>query len=109
MKQIFKNKKVMIGLASGVIILILALVLFFNFSTPKYTVRFDTTGGDTIAPVKVKENEKVSAPKDPTKENAEFIGWYLDGQKFDFNSKITKNITLEAKWKTDSKIIMEAI
>ena len=27
-----------------------------------------------------------------------FLGWYLDGEKFDFNTPIKKNINLEAKW-----------
>lgn len=47
----------------------------------------------------VEEGEKVKAPKDPSLDDYEFIGWYLDGQIFDFDTKITSDITLVAKFK----------
>ena len=32
-----------------------------------------------------------------------FVGWYKDGEKFDFNTPIKKNINLEAKWEKKEK------
>lgn len=46
----------------------------------------------------VKENELVTELKAPTKENYTFVGWYSGEEKFDFNTKITKDITLMAKY-----------
>ena len=72
----------------------------------KYTVTFDTKGGNTIAPVTVKEGEKVAEPTPaPTKEGFTFDGWYQDvtlNTKFDFNTSVVSNLTLYAKW-TENK------
>ncbi len=64
----------------------------------KYTVTFDTDGGTAIADVEVKKGKTVSEPSAPTKEGYVFVGWQLDGEDFNFSSKIKKNITLFAVW-----------
>lgn len=46
----------------------------------------------------VKEGSKVSAPSVPKKKGYSFKGWYLGTKKYSFNSNVTKNITLQAKW-----------
>ncbi|CAK7041810.1 MAG: hypothetical protein PARBA_01394 [Parabacteroides sp.] len=66
-----------------------------------YTVTFDTDGGNKIAPVPVKANQKVSEPATPVKPDCKFGGWYSDAgkqNKYDFSTPVTKNITLYAKW-----------
>ncbi|WP_018659312.1 InlB B-repeat-containing protein [Allofustis seminis] len=69
---------------------------------PKYTVRFAVDGGSTVDEQTVKEGEKAMKPADdPTKEGHTFAGWYADAFKsvaFDFNSAITRNTTIYAKW-----------
>lgn len=62
----------------------------------KYTVTFKN--GDTETSVKVVENEKVSKPADPKKDGYNFLGWYEGDTIFDFNTAITGNKTLTAKW-----------
>ena len=69
-----------------------------------YTVVFNTDGGSTIANVVVKENEKVSKPKDPTKEGYNFVEWQLNGTKYDFNKVLTENITLKAIWAAKEEV-----
>ena len=64
----------------------------------EYTVTFNTDGGSSVKAQTVKENETASNPSNPTRKWDIFKGWYLDGKLFDFNTKITKNITLTAKW-----------
>ena len=63
----------------------------------KYTVTF-TADGNTYKTVSVLENTKVTKPSNPTKSGYKFIEWQLDNQAFDFNTKITSNITLTAKF-----------
>ncbi len=63
-----------------------------------YTVTFNTLGGSKIDSSIVKENEKVTKPIDPTKDQYCFLGWYLDGIEYDFNTLIDSDITLTAKW-----------
>lgn len=48
--------------------------------------------------IKVKENETVEALTPEEKDNYIFIGWYLDEEKYDFDTKVTKNIILTAKY-----------
>ncbi len=68
-----------------------------------YTVKFDSMGGSKIDDQKVKYQDKAAEPKAPTKSGYTFAGWYTDkkctkGNEFSFDTKITGNITLYAKW-----------
>lgn len=71
----------------------------------KYTVTFDSKGGDTIKTQTVDANAKAIEPNEPTREGYIFKGWYLGTTKFDFNSKVTKNITLVAKWEEKEEVV----
>lgn len=69
--------------------------------TTSYTVTFDTQGGSKIDSIKVNKNSTVVKPEDPTKEGYTFEGWFTDKEcatAYDFDTKVTKNITLYAKW-----------
>ena len=65
----------------------------------EFTVTFDSDGGSAVAAAKVKYNETVKEPTAPTKEGFNFDGWYNGDTKFDFKTKITKDLTLKAQWK----------
>ena len=70
-------------------------------STPQkktFTVTFKSNGGTNVSTQTVVEGNKVSKPNDPTKSGYNFAGWLLNGKEYDFNSAVTSNITLEAKW-----------
>lgn len=68
--------------------------------TPKpekyYTVTFDVDGEKES--VSVKEGEKASEKEAPQKEGYTFLGWYLEDQKYDFETPVSTDITLCAKW-----------
>ena len=67
-----------------------------------YTVTFDTGGGTEIAPLPVVCGERVGRPASPTREGYVFAGWMLDGVEFNFNTPITEDITLTARWIPES-------
>jgi len=70
-------------------------------SVTRYTVKFDTNGGSSVSSATVNKNAKVAEPKTPEKDGYTFGGWYTDkefAEKYDFESKVTKNFTLYAKW-----------
>lgn len=67
-------------------------------NTIKFTVSFDTDGGNEIPNEIVEKYGKVSEPDEPTKSGYDFVCWLLNGEEFDFNTKITKDIKLVAKW-----------
>ena len=64
----------------------------------QFLVTFDSNGGTPIESVKVKEKSQVSKPNDPEKEGYVFLGWTENGKVYDFNTKITKDITLVASY-----------
>lgn len=62
---------------------------------PRINVIFmvDGTVYKTLA---TKENTTVTKPSNPTKKGYRFVEWQLDGNAFDFKTKITTEITLNA-------------
>lgn len=69
----------------------------------KYTVIFDSSEGTSVASQTITEGNKATKPKDPTRSGYSFVEWQLSGKKYDFNSKVTSNITLKAVWKEEIK------
>jgi uncharacterized repeat protein (TIGR02543 family) len=65
-----------------------------------YTVTFNSNEGSNVNSQSVLEGEKAIKPSNPTKDNYEFVGWFLEGETeaYDFNTPITSNIELIAKW-----------
>lgn len=69
-----------------------------------YTVTFNTGDKKDAITKQIKQNETVAKPKNPEKEGYAFGGWYTDKaltKKYDFDSKVTKDFTLYAKWVKD--------
>lgn len=64
----------------------------------KYTVTFDSNGGSKVSSKEVTSGSKVSKPSNPIRTGYKFSGWTLNNKAYDFNSKVTSNITLVAKW-----------
>ncbi len=73
-------------------------------SLTHYTVRFDNDGGNAIANQNVSKNNKATEPRAPVKDGYVFDGWYTDSEfasEYNFDTKITGDITLYAKWIED--------
>ena len=72
--------------------------------TEEYTVTFNAYGGfPTPDEQHVKSGEKAVLPVEPTLKGYIFAFWYLGEDKqnataYDFNTPVTENITLTAKW-----------
>ena len=67
----------------------------------KYTVKFETNGGTTVANKSVTRNALLAEPTAPTKDGYTFDGWYTDKElttAYNFDTKVTKGFTLYAKW-----------
>ena len=84
----------------------------FDFDTPisdditltakwriiQYTVTFDSTGGSEVESRTVDHGSTAMEPSDPSKSGCTFVGWYLNGEPYDFQTPVTADITLTAKW-----------
>ena len=89
----------------------------YDFSTPitadititakweakKFTVTFDSDNGSEPVTQEYEYNSVVVEPANPTKEGYEFNGWYNGTTKYKFTEKVTKNITLKAKWTKEAE------
>ncbi len=66
----------------------------------KHDVTFDLDyeGAPAASVVSVKNKAKVAKPEDPAREGYEFNAWQLDGADYNFDAKVTKALTLKAKW-----------
>ena len=69
-----------------------------------HTVTFSDPEGKTTTPAQtVNDGATATAPQDPTRDGYTFDGWYLDGEKYDFSTPVTEDITLVAKWAETAK------
>lgn len=53
----------------------------------------------------VQAGEKAIEPDVPSRQGYQFTDWYLDNTKYDFNTAVTKCMTLTAKWTANSYTI----
>lgn len=95
-----ENKKIGVGIAVLVLmtILLTVMLIFGLKSETTYKVIFDSNNNGSKQIIEVKKDNTISKPNDPVREGYTFEGWYYNGEKFDFTTKIDKDITLEAKW-----------
>lgn len=94
-----KTNKLLIIISGIIIVIILALIIVsLNRKPNKYNITFDSAGGSPVLDQAVEKNSKILIPAEPTKEGYIFLEWQYNNKPFDFNSKITKDITLTAVW-----------
>lgn len=62
-----------------------------------YTVTFQSEGGSEVAS-QIRANTPSAQPDNPTKEGHTFIGWYSGESEWDFETPVTADLTLTAKW-----------
>lgn len=81
----------------------LAAAAMMTSCSDKFTVEFDSNGGNSIAGQTVNSGELIIAPPPPKLEGSNFIGWYRDNNTFMSrwmfaNDVVTSDVTLWAKW-----------
>ena len=80
------------------------ITLTAKWNINKYTVTFDSYGGTPVPPAQeVEYGLTATKPADPTLKGYTFAFWYLgedeqNATAYDFNTPVTENITLTAKW-----------
>lgn len=108
MSKIDKNKKKIIAIVSGIILIAIIIFLLWFFNR-KFDVTFDLNNGTKEEIIKVKYHQTINEKdiKDQKELGESFIAWYevvgikekkdvLADKPFDFNTKINKNIKLKA-------------
>ncbi len=96
MKEKGKNRKIFVGVSIILVILLLLLIMFV-FSN-RYSVKF-MVGDKVYYSNKIFGGGYLETPtKNPQKKGYTFVGWYNGNEKYDDDSKINKNVKLEARW-----------
>ena len=75
-----------------------------NVTPATVTYAYGALGG-TYATQIVQAGEKAIEPDVPSRQGYQFTDWYLDDTKYDFNTAVTGNMTLTAKWTANSYTI----
>ena len=74
-------------------------VIAVYYTRNTYTVSFETNGGSYVSSIfDVKHGATVTEPAAPTFAGYTFAGWLNGETAFDFNTPVTGNLTLTAKW-----------
>ena len=108
MSKIDKNKKKIIAIISGIILIAIIVFLLWFFNR-KFDITFDLNNGTKDEIIKVKYHQTINKKDIKDQENLgeSFIAWYevvgvkekedvLADKPFDFNTKINKPIKLKA-------------
>lgn len=91
-----KNKKIII--IPIIIVLILIISACYMIFQKEYTIKV-MLKNDTYA-LKVKRNKKIiiSNLKKKDIDGYTFVGWYVNGKPYDFDTRVNKNFTIKAKY-----------
>lgn len=81
-----------------------------NVSKRQYIVSFDGNGGTCYyKSYYVNEGEYASNPGICSRSGYNFIGWYLDGRVYNFNTPVTRDIKLVAQYSINNGYIYDSI
>jgi uncharacterized repeat protein (TIGR02543 family) len=70
-----------------------------------FTVTFNSNGGSPIEPQYIEKGGKATNPQTPEiAQLSRFLGWYYGDVLWNFDTVLTENITLKAKWENIYKI-----
>ncbi|MBY0117721.1 S-layer homology domain-containing protein [Paenibacillus sp. FSL L8-0435] len=88
------------------------VTLYAQWQPLYVNIGFESNGGSEVAAQKVDYNSPAVNPDIPEKAGYTFSGWYQDSQllqAFDFNTNLTQNITLYAKWKSSTATLSSLV
>lgn len=78
-------------------------------ATEQFIVEFELgfASSNQIEPLIIDKDGKATSPsEEPEKTGLVFVGWYLEGMLYDFDSDVTENLVLVARWyKFESNIV----
>lgn len=87
------------------IVLTILLCTLTSCKKTKYNVTFEYGNGEEAYIQSVEKKGFASEIVEPTKDGHTFLYWEYNGNQFDFNTKIEKDITLNAKWEANKLYI----
>ena len=103
----YTDKETITSPFSATTVITANLILYAKWKVePLYTVTFESNGGTKVDAIKVKSGSTITLPASPSKDGFIFGGWYTDKEVstglFSAITAITSDLTLYAKWNTES-------
>ncbi len=99
------NRTTTITIISGDTKVEILITQYAKLSANQCSVTFESNGGTSITTQYVDSGSTATEPTDPTRAGYSFAGWYSDStltQEWGFDTSITENITIYAKWTSTS-------
>lgn len=91
------------------LLITISILLLMSTSCKKnYTVNF-LVDGNIYHSEEIKKGNKVTKPIDPVKNNYLFVNWQNSGVEFNFDTKVKKNITLEAYFESSIPQVSQSL
>ncbi len=95
MEKLDTKKTVLMGVF--LLIAVVAIYVYLNFFQT-FTVILDVRIGEGLPVQEVRVGQTVAKPEDPTYEGYTFVGWFVDGEEYDFSSPVTSDLEIVAVW-----------
>ena len=73
--------------------------IVFYYTVRQYAVSFNANGGSAVAGQTVTHGGPAASPANPTRSGYIFTGWNLGTAAYNFDSPVTRDITLIAQWR----------
>ena len=80
------------------------ITLSAKFMPINYAITFDCDNTQYIY-TSADYGTKLTMPEEPTREGYTFVCWTLDGEEYDFDTLVTGEMTLVAKWEANTYIV----
>ncbi len=91
------KKKIFIAILAVLLVAVTCVSFASCNNTKYYRVQFSGEGVN-IPAQSVEEGKTATPVTDPVRDDYNFVGWELDGEPFSFDTPVTKDIILVAKW-----------
>lgn len=98
------DKKRIIIILLFITVFVISIITSFFYYDDKVSINFETGNDEVFLTKYVKKNGKIEEPIKPIRDGYVFIEWQLNGETFDFNTQISDDIILTAKWKKEEYI-----
>ena len=92
------DKKRIIAITIFIVIFVVFIFASLFYYQDKYSVYFETGTDENILTQYVGKNELAIEPIEPQKEGYVFKEWQLNGETYNFDSKVKSDTILTAKW-----------
>lgn len=100
------DKKRIVVISGFIVIFIISIIMSLIYYNDKYSVSFETGTDENILTQYVEKNETVNEPYEPTKDGYIFKEWQLNGEPYNFDTKIKQDTILTAKWIKEEYVIV---